>query len=224
MSLPYVNRSEAGRRLAEALHDYHDRHDLLILALPRGGVPVAFEVAEALEAPLDLMLVRKLGFPGHEELAMGAIASGNVRVLNEQLVARIGVPPEMVDEVIEREQRELLRREQAYRGNRPPPEVRGQCVILIDDGLATGSTMMAAIKAVRQRQPASVIVAVPVAPPETVEEFRPHVDRMVCPETPWNFGGVGRWYEDFSQTSDQEVRELLGRAWSRPLASLSDKQ
>lgn len=215
MPFPYANRSDAGLRLAAELHEYAGRHDLLVLALPRGGVPVGFQMAEALDAPLDLMLVRKLGFPGHEELAMGAIASGGVRVLNSDLVQRLGVPREMVDEVIERETRELSRRERAYRGDRPPPEIRGQCVILIDDGLATGSTMLAAVQAIRQQEPGSIIVAIPVAPADTVEEFRAQVDRIVCPETPLDFGGVGRWYQDFSQTTDTEVRDLLARAWSR---------
>jgi predicted phosphoribosyltransferase len=217
MVLPYADRSEAGRRLAAEMQDYAGRTDLLILALPRGGVPVAFEVAEALDAPFDLMLVRKLGLPGHEELAMGAIAFGGVRVLNEQLVRRLQVPPEIIDEVAEREGIELRRRERAYRGDRSAPELRDRCVVLIDDGLATGATMLAAVKAVRQSDPESVIVAVPVAPQETIEEFsdQPGIDRIICPKTPPDFGGVGRWYEDFSQTTDQEVRDLLSRAWSR---------
>jgi putative phosphoribosyl transferase len=215
MAFPYRDRVDAGQQLAAQLHHYAGRDDVLVLALPRGGVPVAFQVAEALDAPLDLMIVRKLGLPGHEELAMGAIASGNVRVLNDRLVEQLNLPPELIDEVVERELRELGRREQAYRGNRSPPHVAGKTVILIDDGLATGSTMLAAVKALQQRGPASIVVAVPVAPPETVAHFDEQVDRIVCPQTPAMFGGVGRWYEDFTQTTDDEVRELLGRAWSR---------
>ena len=217
MAFPYRDRRDAGRQLAAELQEYSGRNDLLILALPRGGVPVAYEVAQMLEAPLDLLLVRKLGFPGHEELAMGAIASGGVRVLNDRLVEQLSISPEIIDEAAEREAMELRRREQAYRGDRPPPDVRGQCVILIDDGLATGATMLAAAKAMRQHDPASVIVAVPVAPPEAIREFEayPEVERVVCPQAPAMFGGVGRWYQDFSQTSDAEVRELLARAWSR---------
>ena len=214
MSLPFADRPEAGRQLAKALQQpYAGRRDLIVLALPRGGVPVAFEVAQALHAPLDLMIVRKLGFPGQSELAMGAIATGDVVVMNDQVLRMAYVPREIIDETIAHERSELRRRELAYRGHRPPPDVRGKTVIVIDDGLATGSTMLAAVKALRQQGPASIVVAVPVGPADTVESFRGQADDVVCPATPANFGGVGRWYEDFNQTTDEEVRELLDRAW-----------
>lgn len=213
MRLPYEDRTQAGRMLADALQHYAGRSDLLILALPRGGVPVAFEVAKALDAPLDLLLVRKLGLPRHKELAMGAIASGGVRVLNEHLVERMGISEETIEKVAEEEGRELRRREQAYRGDWPAPEIRGRCVIVIDDGLATGSTMRAAVSALRTQQPSQIVVAVPVAPAETVTEFQREVDEIVCPATPEGFMSIGQWYEDFPQTSDQEVRGLLNRAW-----------
>ena len=192
--------------------EYAGRTDTLVLALPRGGVPVAFEVARALRAPLDIFLVRKLGVPGQEELAMGAIASGGVRVVNEDVVRHLGITPEVIDAVAAREQGELERRERAYRDERPAPDVRGRTVILVDDGLATGSTMRAAALALRQQGPARVVVAVPVASREACEEFRGEVDDIVCAATPEPFMGVGRWYEDFSQTTDEEVRELLARA------------
>jgi predicted phosphoribosyltransferase len=183
-----------------------------VLALPRGGVPVAFEVAEALHAPLDIFLVRKLGVPGHEELAMGAIATGGVRVLNEDVVGYLNINDEVIERVAAREQRELERRERVYRGGRAAPDVRGRTVILVDDGLATGSTMRAAAAALRLQRPARIIVAVPVAAPQTCDEFRTEVDEIVCAATPEPFRGVGLWYEDFSQTTDEEVRELLARA------------
>src|SRR5438874_9497998 len=208
----FRNRIEAGRQLAAKLAAYADRSDVLILALPRGGVPVAFEVARALHAPLDVFLVRKLGLPGHEELAMGAIASGGVRVLNEDLVNTLRIPQAEVDAVAAQEQRELERREREYRDDRPPPDVRGRTVILIDDGLATGATMRAAVAATRRGQPARIVVAVPIAAPATCEEFRDEVDEVVCARTPEPFYAVGLWYEDFSQTTDEEVRELLRRA------------
>ena len=191
--------------------EYAGRSDVLVLALPRGGVPVAFEVARALRAPLDIFLVRKLGVPGQEELAMGAIASGGVRVVNEDVVRHLGIPPEVIDAVAAREQGELERRERAYRDERPAPDVRGRTVMLVDDGLATGSTMRAAALALRQKGPARVVVAVPVASREACAEFRGEVDDVVCAATPEPFMGVGRWYEDFSQTTDEEVRELLAR-------------
>ena len=208
----FRDRTDAGRRLAARMTEYAGRSDVLVLALPRGGVPVAFEVARALRAPLDVFLVRKLGVPGQEELAMGAIASGGVRVVNEDVVRHLGIPPEVIDAVAAREQGELERRERAYRDERPAPDVRGRTVILVDDGLATGSTMRAAALALRQQGPARVVVAVPVASREACEEFRGEVDDIVCAATPEPFMGVGRWYEDFSQTTDEEVRELLAHA------------
>ena len=208
----FRDRRDAGRQLAARLTRYADRTDVLVLALPRGGVPVAYEVAKALKAPLDVFLVRKLGVPGHEELAMGAIASGGVRVLNEDLVDYLRIPDEVIDAVAAVEQRELERRERAYRDDRPPPDVKDRIVILVDDGLATGSTMRAAAAALRLQKPRRIVVAVPVSSAETCEELRSEVDEIVCAVTPEHFQGVGLWYEDFSQTSDEEVRELLKRA------------
>ena len=205
----FRDRADAGRQLAQRLRDYAGRDDVLVLALPRGGVPVAYEVATALDVPLDVFLVRKLGVPGQEELAMGAIASGGVRVLNEHVVRMLGISEEEIDRVAVHEQRELERRERAYRQGRPPPELRDRSIILIDDGLATGSTMRAAIDAVRQQGAREVIVAVPVAAVSTCEEFRREVDDIVCAQTPEPFYAVGLWYEDFSQTTDEEVYELL---------------
>jgi predicted phosphoribosyltransferase len=208
----FRNRSEAGRWLAERLKAYAHRHDVIVLALPRGGVPVGYELAWALEAPLDVFLVRKLGLPGQEELAMGAIASGGVRVLNDDVVGALGVPASVIDGVARREEQELRRREEAYRGSRPVPDLRGRVVILVDDGLATGSTMRAAVRAVKQMQPARVVVAVPVAAAPTRDEMAEEVDEIVCATPPEPFLAVGRWYEDFSQTSDDEVHDLLERA------------
>lgn len=198
--------------MAQLLRKYAGRSDVLVLALPRGGVPVAYEVAHVLNAPLDIFLVRKLGVPGHEELAMGAIASGGTRVLNQDVVRYLQIPDDVIDAVAADEQRELERRERAYREGRPAPSVEDQIVILIDDGLATGSTMRAAAAALRKQNPARIVVAVPVAPAETCEDFRAEVDEVVCAATPEPFRGVGLWYEDFSQTSDAEVRALLERA------------
>lgn len=212
MNKPFRDRREAGRILAGQLADYAGRPNVLVLALPRGGVPVAFEVARALDAPLDLFLVRKLGVPGHEELAMGAIATGGVRLLHPELVRRLGIAPEVIDRVAEAEQAELSRRGRAYRGDRPAPDVQGKTVILVDDGLATGASMRAAVAALRQAQPAEVVVAVPIAASETCNEFRDEVDRVVCARTPEPFFAVGMWYQDFSQTTDDEVRDLLRRA------------
>ena len=211
----FRNRVEAGRQLAAKLMAYADRPDVLVLALPRGGVPVAYEVARALDAPLDVFLVRKLGLPGQEELAMGAIATGGVRVLNEDVVRALDLPDEVIDEVTAREQQELKRRERMYRGDRPPPDVRGRTVILVDDGLATGSTMRAAVAALRQMQPACIIVAVPVGAPETCAELQDEADEVVCARAPEPFYAVGVWYGDFSQTTDEEVRDLLERAAER---------
>lgn len=208
----YSDRSAAGKVLATKLLNYRNRTDVLVLALPRGGVPVAFEVAKVLQAPLDIFLVRKLGVPGHEELAMGAIATGGVRVLNEEIVDYLEIPESVIDLITATELKELKRRELAYRGNRPAPDVGGRTVILIDDGLATGSTIRAAAEALRQQQPARIVVAVPVSPPQTCDEYRMGVDEIVCAVTPEPFLGVGRWYRDFSQTTDEEVRDLLERA------------
>ena len=214
----YRDRTEAGKRLATQLMNYANRSDVLVLALPRGGVPVAFEVARALRAPLDIFLVRKLGVPGHEELAMGAIATGGVRVLNEDVVEYLRVPGEVIDAVAVDELRELERRERAYRGDRPQPDVRGKIVILVDDGLATGSTMRAAAAALRQQQPARIVVAVPVSAVQTCDEYRMGVDEIVCAVTPEPFQAVGLWYEDFSQTTDEEVSGLLKQAAGRELS------
>jgi len=208
----FADRREGGRILAGLLTKYADRDDVLVLALPRGGVPVAFEVAHALKAPLDVFIVRKLGVPGHDELAMGAIATGGVRVVNQDVVVPEGLNARVIDAVAAREEKELERRERIYRGARPPPDVRGRTVILVDDGLATGSTMRAAVAALRKQRPARIVVAVPVAAAETCEEFKIEVDETVCAATPRMFDGVGRWYEDFSQTSDDEVHELLAQA------------
>jgi len=208
----YRDRVDAGKQLAKQLTDYADRDDLLVLALPRGGVPVAYEVAKALRAPMDIFLVRKLGVPGHEELAMGAISTGGVRVLNDDVVDYLRIPGEVIDAVAADELKELERRERAYRGDRPEPDVRGKTVILIDDGLATGSTMRAAAAALRQQNPARIVVAVPVSAPQTCDEYRMGVDEIICAKTPEPFLGVGMWYEDFSQTTDDEVRDLLEKA------------
>ena len=186
----------------------------LVLALPRGGVPVGYEVARSLGAPLDIFLVRKLGVPGREELAMGAIASGGVRVVNPGVVQALGIPEQLIDDVATAELRELERRERAYRDDRPPPDVGGKTVILVDDGLATGSTMRAAATALRQQSPARIVVGVPVSTPETCDQFRREVDDIVCAITPEVLFGVGAWYQDFSQTTDDEVRDLLARAAS----------
>jgi erythromycin esterase-like protein/predicted phosphoribosyltransferase len=207
----FRDRREAGRLLAEKLAAYANRPDVLVLALPRGGVPVGYEVARALSAPLDVFVVRKLGVPGYEELAMGAVATGGVRVLNDQLVERLGIPESLIDAVAARERQELARRERLYRGNRPPPDVRGRTVILVDDGLATGATMYAAIEALRQQNPARIVVAVPTASPETCEEMKTKADEVICAITPEPFHAVGRWYRDFSQTTDEEVGVLLAQ-------------
>jgi putative phosphoribosyl transferase len=212
----FRDRTEAGRLLAQKLREYANRDDVVVLALPRGGVPVGFEVAKALNAPLDIFLVRKLGLPEQEELAMGAIATGGVRVLNDEVVRALDIPDEIVDAVAAKEERELERREREYRGGRAPVDVRGRTVILIDDGLATGSSMRAAALALRNKQPAQIVVAVPVGAPSTCAEFESEVDKVVCAVTPEPFWGVGQWYRDFSQTSDEEVRDLLGRAASFP--------
>ena len=208
----YRDRFDAGAVLARRLSALAARPDLLVLALPRGGVPVAFEVARRLGAQLDVFVVRKLGVPGQEQLAMGAIASGGIRVLNESVIEALGIDEETIEAVAAEEQRELERREHLFRGERPPPQIEGRTVVLVDDGLATGSTMLAALRALREQSPSRVIVAVPVAAPETCELMENEADEVVCASTPEPFHAVGLWYEDFEQTSDEEVRELLERA------------
>jgi putative phosphoribosyl transferase len=208
----FRDRTHAGRELARRLTRYAGRSDVVVMALPRGGVPVAYEVAQALEAPLDVLLVRKLGVPGHEELAMGAIASGGVIVLNQDVVRLADIPRAMIERVAARELEELRRRERAYRDGSPVSEVRGKTVIVIDDGLATGSTMRAAIQALRRRGAERVVVAVPTGSPDVCEEFETEADDVICAATPEPFHSVGLWYDDFSQTTDDEVRDLLERA------------
>ena len=212
----FRDRMEAGQMLAERLAKYANRTDVLVLALPRGGVPVGYEVAQALNAPLDVFVVRKLGVPGHEELAMGAIASGGVRVLNGSVVEGLRIPDDVIDAVAGQELRELERRERAYRDDRPPPDVQGRTIILVDDGIATGSTMRAAVKALRQLKVGRIVVAAPTAALSTVREMRPDVDEFVAVMTPADFAGVGQWYEDFSQTTDEDVRALLDKASQLP--------
>jgi putative phosphoribosyl transferase len=208
----FRDRIEAGRVVAKELVRYAGRDDVIVLALPRGGVPVAFEIAKALNAPLDVFLVRKLGLPGDEELAMGAVASGGVRVLNEQVVRWYHIPESTIDSVAQREQLELERRERAYRHGRPMPELSNRTIILVDDGLATGTTMRAAVTALRSYKPARIVIAVPTAPADTCKEFQEEVDVVVCTTTPQPFWAVGAWYEDFRQTTDEEVQSLLERA------------
>ena len=208
--LPFRDRRQAGRALAKLLDHHRGAENLLVLALPRGGVAVGFEVAQALQAPLDVLVVRKLGFPGREEFAMGAIASGGVRVMNP--MAGSGVSPRAVAEVVAREQAELIRREQLYRAGRPPLSMRGRTVIVVDDGLATGSTMRAAVLAVRQQQAARLVVAVPVGAEDTCRQLRSEADEVVCAAMPTPFRAVGLWYRQFPQASDDEVRDLLEEA------------
>ena len=214
----FADRYEAGRRLAGELCDYVGRRDVLVVALPRGGVPVGFEVARALKAPLDVMQVRKLGVPGHEELAMGAIASGGVRIVSENVIEALRIPERVIATVAAAEAQELERRERIYREGRHFPDVRGRTVILVDDGLATGSTMRAAAAALRALGADRLVAAVPVAPKESCDTLRDVVDDVVCVSTPERFLAVGEWYQDFSQTSDEEVSELLrrGRAAMSP--------
>jgi predicted phosphoribosyltransferase len=212
MERAFPNRTEAGRLLAERLIKYAGRDDVIVLGLPRGGVPVAFEVAQRLGVPLDVFIVRKLGVPGFEELAVGAIASGGVRVLNEDVMRALPNADETIESVTAMETAELERREQTYRDGRPAPELRNRVVILVDDGLATGATMRAAVAALRQRGVAKIVVAAPVGAPDTCREFENEVDEIVCATAPEFFQAVGQYYEDFSQTSDEEVRELLSRA------------
>jgi putative phosphoribosyl transferase len=207
----FRDRSDAGRQLADELAGTVPAENVLVLGLPRGGIPVAYEVAERLGAPLDVFLVRKLGVPGHEELAMGAIATGGVRVLNDEVVNELRVPPAVIEAVAEEERSELQRRERAYRGDRPAPRVEGRTVVLVDDGFATGSTMRAAARALRRMGPARLIVAAPVGAPDTCEALRADADEVVCLVAPEPFRAVGLWYEDFAQTGDAEVRDLLER-------------
>jgi predicted phosphoribosyltransferase len=212
MERAFPNRAEAGRLLGERLQKYAGRNDVIVLGLPRGGVPVAYEVAQRLGIPLDVFIVRKLGVPGFEELAAGAIASGGVRVLNEDVLRALPNADEIIESVTAKETAELERREKSYRDYRPAPELRDRVVILVDDGLATGATMHAAVKALRQRDVAKIVVAVPVGPPDTCREFQDEADETICATAPEFFQAVGQYYEDFSQTSDEEVRELLARA------------
>jgi predicted phosphoribosyltransferase len=205
----FRDRRDAGKKLAQKLLGYKDRADVVVLALPRGGVPVGYEVAIALCVPLDILIVRKLGLPGREELAIGAVASGGVRVLNEDVIHVLDIGEEIIDSISRRERREVQRREEDYRGARPAPEVHGRTVILIDDGVATGASMRAAVTGLRARHPARIVVAVPTAAPEICESFRAEVDEVVCVMAPEPFYGVSRWYQDFSQTTDEEVRRLL---------------
>lgn len=214
-ALPFSNRTEAGQLLGQALMHHAGREDAIVLALPRGGVPVAFEVARMIGAALDLMIVRKLGTPGHEELAMGAIATGGARLLNRDIIESLGIQEDAIEAVAKREQHEIERRERAYRGNRPAPRVEGRCLILVDDGLATGATMRVAVEALRQQRPARIVVGVPVALAETIALLRREADEVVCLATPEPFFAIGYWYRDFAQTGDQEVEELLARAWEK---------
>ncbi|MDE3138016.1 MAG: phosphoribosyltransferase [Acidobacteriota bacterium] len=208
----FTDRIEAGRKLAEKLKTYAGREDVLVLGVPRGGVPVAFEVAMALKAPLDILVLRKLGVPWQEELAFGAIAQGGVRVLDTRIMEMLNLTPAEVENVTAKERVELERREKAYRGDRPPLDVRGRTVILVDDGIATGSSMRAAIAALRQMRPARIVLAVPVAPPSTCERLRAEADQMVCVDMPESFYAIGQFYLDFSPVGDREVTELLARA------------
>jgi predicted phosphoribosyltransferase len=207
--LPFADRRQAGVALAQQLSNYKGRNDVVVLALPRGGVPVAYEVARALDAPLDIFVVRKLGMPGHREFAIGALASGGVRIMNDEMVHAYGIPTSAIDRVVREETEELERREQLYRADLLPLDLRSRVVLLVDDGLATGATMTAAVKAIRAHQPARVVVAVPVGAPDTCQEMQEVADQVVCARTPQPFSAVGLWYRDFSETSDDEVRALL---------------
>ena len=210
--MPFLDRYYAGKQLSGRLRAYAGNPNAGVLALPRGGVPVGFEVARALDLPLDIFLVRKLGVPGHEELAMGAIASGGIRVLNEDVIKSLAISPPEIEEVAQREAEELTRREREYRGDRPAVEIRGRTLILVDDGLATGSTMRAAVTALRREQPERIVVAVPVGARDAYDHIRAIADEAVCLEAPEDFFAVGDWYFDFRPTSDAEVRDLLARA------------
>ena len=213
----FVNRAEAGKQLAERVCRYQDRKDIIVLGLPRGGVVVAFEISRRIRAPLDVFLVRKLGCPGHEELAMGAIASGGIKVMNDNVLMALHVSPEAIQQVVAKEERELQRRENVYRRGRTLIPLHEKTVILVDDGLATGATMRAAIEALKASRPQAILVAVPTAPPDTVETIEKQVDEVVCLMTPEVFSSIGQWYDDFSQTTDEEVCELLdeSREWDQ---------
>jgi predicted phosphoribosyltransferase len=215
----FRDRAEAGRLLADALMNYAGRDDVVVLGLPRGGIPVAYEVAGRLKAPLDVFVVRKLGAPGYHELAMGAIATGGIRVINEPVVAELGLSQAAIDEVAEAEQRELERRERLYRGHHGCPDLRGKTVILVDDGIATGSTMRAGVRAVRMQHPARLIVAVPTCAPASYSQFKRQADEVVALIIPADFHAVGQWYEDFSQTTDEEVASLLAQARQLPVGA-----
>ena len=208
----FKNRMQAGQYLADKLMEYANAADTIVLGLPRGGVIVAHEIALKLGLPLDIFVVRKLGVPGYSELAMGAIASGGVRIMNEEVMSQVRIPDSAVEAVTRREEQELKRREAAYRGNRPPLNVEGLTVILVDDGLATGSTMRAAVMSLKRQKPKRIVIAVPTASPEVCDEFRAEVDDILCGMTPMPFHAVGIWYEDFSQTTDEEVRQLIKAA------------
>jgi putative phosphoribosyl transferase len=212
MPMRFLNRADAGCRLAAHLAEYASRSDVIVLALPRGGVPVGFEVASKLFVAFDVFLVRKLGVPGHPELAMGAIAAGGIQVLSEDVIRDFAIPQAIIEQVALRERLELDRRDREYRGGRKPPVVRDRTVILVDDGLATGSSMHAATLALRQQAPATIVVAVPVGARDTCERLAQVADRVVCPESPEPFRAVGVWYEDFDQTSDEEVTRLLAES------------
>lgn len=212
MDSKYENRSQAGKILAERLKAFADNPNVIVLALPRGGVPVAYEVASALHVPLDVWVVRKLGVPGHEELAMGATAPGGIRVLNHDVLRALRISRATTDEVTRREQQEIERREHIYRSDRPGLRIKGKIILLIDDGLATGATMRVAVRSLRQLHPARIVVAVPTAAPSTSDEIRADADDVVCPMTPGTFGAVGLWYEEFPQVTDGEVIDLLLRA------------
>ena len=208
----FQDRSDAGKFVAQKLMHHANDPSVLVLALPRGGVPVAFEVARRLSAPLDVFVVRKLGVPGYEELAMGAIASGGVRVLNEELIQRLSIPPSAIEALTREEEHELARREKAFRGSREPAQIQGHTVILIDDGLATGASMRAAVRALRQQNPAYLTVAVPIGSRDTCDHFRTEVDELICGDTPEPFFAIGTWYSNFLPTTDDEVRHLLDHA------------
>lgn len=217
----YKNRQHAGRELADSLMQYENQHDAIVLGLPRGGVPVAAEVAQALNLPLDIFVVRKLGTPGHEEMAMGAIASGGVRILSKGLIQALNISQSQINATTEKELQELKRRESAYRDNKAMPELQNKTVILIDDGMATGSTMKAAIQGLRQHNPAKIVVALPVGSEEACKKIGQIVDELTCLMIPHNFGGVGAWYDRFDQTSDEEVRHLLQQANQRETLATS---
>ncbi len=216
---PYADRHEGGAELAQFLGAYGHRNDVIVLGLPRGGVPVAAEVASRLHAPLDVFIVRKLGLPGHREFAMGALASGGVRILNTDVTSQFYVPTGAIEAVVAEETRELARRERLYRGSRPPLALKDRVVILVDDGLATGSSMLAAVQAVRRLEPRTVVVAVPVGSAEACDKLRPQADEVVCVRTPRDFSAVGLWYRDFSETSDDEVQALLAQPAAGPTSA-----